>query len=115
MVPRKGEDNMTREEHRTYWKTLVDEQAQSGLPASIFCREHNLKVSQLYRWRRKFQNLTPVRSSNGFIQLIPTMKGSGSGIRVRLFDDLCIEVDRGFDPFTLRAAVETLYSKGSKP
>ena len=106
---------MTREEHRIYWKTLVDEQAQSRLPASIFCREHNLKVSQFYRWRRKFQNLTPVRSSNGFIQLIPTMKGSRSGIRIRLFDDLCIEVDRGFDPFTLRAAVETLYRKGSNP
>ena len=107
---------MTREEHRTYWKTLVDEQGQSGLPASIFCREHNLKVSQFYRWRRKFQNLSPVRSSNGFIQLIPTTsKGSGSGIRIRLYDDLCIEVDRGFDPFTLRGAVETLYSRGSKP
>jgi len=106
---------MTREERRYYWKTLVNEQAQSGLPASVFCREHNLKVSQFYRWHRKFQNLTPVKSSNGFIQLIPTMKGSGSGIRIRLFDDLCIEVDRGFDPFTLHAAVETLYSKGSKP
>ena len=105
---------MTKEERRHYWKTLVDEQAQSELPASVFCLKHNLKVSQFYRWRRKSQNLTPVRSSNGFIQLIPTMKGSGSGIRIRLFDDLCIEVDRGFDPFTLRAAVETLYNKGSK-
>ena len=106
---------MTREERRTYWKRLVEEQGQSGLPASIFCREQNLKVSQFYRWRRKFQNLSPVRSSNGFIQLIPTTsKGTGSGIRIRLYDDLCIEVDRGFDPFTLRGAVETLYSRGSK-
>jgi hypothetical protein len=109
---------MTKEERRTYWKQIVDEQIVSGLSASIFCQEHNLKVSQFYRWRRKFQDLTPVRSSNGFIQLIPTTKGSGSGsgIRIRLFDDLCIEIDRGFDPFTLRAAVETLYTrKGSKP
>jgi hypothetical protein len=106
---------MTNGERRTYWKTQVDEHAQSGLPASIFCQEHNLKVSQFYRWRRKFQNLTTVRSSNGFIQLIPATKGSGSGIRIRLFDDLCIEIDRSFDPFTLRAAVETLYDKGSNP
>ena len=107
---------MTKEEHRSYWKTLVDEQRQSGLPASIFCREHDLKVSQFYRWRRKFQKQTPMRSSNGFIQLIPTTsKGSGSGIRIRFFDGLCIEVDRGFDPFSLRAAVETLYSRGNKP
>ena len=106
---------MTREEHRTYWNTLVEEQAQSGLSASSFCQEHNLKISQFYRWRRKFQNLTPMDSANGFIQLIPTVKGSGSGIRIRLFNDLYIEVDRGFDPFTLRATVETLYSRGSKP
>lgn len=106
---------MTKEERRAYWKQIVDEQIASGLSASVFCQEHNLKVSQFYRWRRKFQNLSPVRSFNGFIRLIPTTKGSGSGIRIRLFDDLLIEVDRGFDPFTLRAAVETLYRKGGKP
>jgi hypothetical protein len=106
---------MTQEERRAYWKQIVDGQIVSGLSASVFCQEHSLKVSQFYRWRRKFQNLSPVRSSNEFIRLIPTTKGSGSGIRIRLFDDLLIEVDRGFDPFTLRAAVETLYRKEGKP
>jgi hypothetical protein len=53
-----------------------------------------------------------VRSSKGFIRLIPTSQGSGSGVRIRLFDDLSIELDRGFDPFTLLAAVETLCRKG---
>jgi hypothetical protein len=106
---------MSKKERRTYWKQIVDEQIASGLSAPIFCQEHNLKVSQFYRWRRKFQDLTLVRSPNGFIQLIPTTTESGSGIRIRLLDDLCIEIDRGFDPFTLRAAVETLSSKGRKP
>ncbi|MFQ5917589.1 MAG: hypothetical protein ACE5I0_07250 [Candidatus Binatia bacterium] len=106
---------MTKEERRSYWKAIVDEQIQSGLSAPSFCREHHLKVSQFYWWRRRFQKQTPMGSSDGFIELIPSSKGSGSGIRIRLFDELCIEVDRGFDPFTLRAAVETLYSKGSKP
>ena len=103
---------MTKEEQRTYWQKIVDEQIASGLSAPVFCQEHNLKVSQFYRWRRKFQNLSPVKSSDEFIQLIPSTKGAGSGIRIRIFDDLFIEIDRGFDPLTLRAAVETLYSKG---
>jgi hypothetical protein len=103
---------MTKEQRRTYWKQIVDEQIASGLSASVFCQEHDLKVSQFYGWRRKFQNLSPVKSSNEFIQLIPSIKGSGSGIRIRIFDDLFIEIDRGFDPVTLRAAVETLYRKG---
>jgi len=106
---------MTREERRDYWKTLVDEHSQSGLSASSFCLEHHLKVSQFYRWRRSFKSHTPIRPSDGFIELVPSSKGSGSGIRIRLFDDLCIEVDRGFDPLSLRVAVETLYSRGSKP
>jgi hypothetical protein len=103
---------MTKEERRTYWKQIVDEQIASGLSAPVFCQEHNLKVSQFYCWRRKFQNLSPVSSSNEFIQLIPSIKGLDSGIRIRIFDDLFIEIDRGFDPLTLRAAVDTLYRNG---
>ena len=103
---------MSKEEHRAYWKQIVDEQIASGLSAPVFCQEHNLKISQFYRWRRKFQNLSPVRSSKEFIQLIPSTRDSGSGIRIRIFNDLVIEIDRGFDPVTLRAAVETLYGKG---
>ena len=41
---------MTSEERRHYWKTLVDEQSQSGLSASNFCLEHN-KVSRFVRVR----------------------------------------------------------------
>ena len=104
---------MTKEERRTYWKTLVDEQIQSGLSAPSFCREHHLKVSQFYWWRRRFQKQSSMRPSDGFIELIPSSKAPGSGIRIRLFGELYIEVDRGFDPFTLRAAVETLYSRAN--
>ena len=103
---------MTKEERRTYWKQIVDEQIASGLSAPVFCQEHNLKISQFYRWRRKFQNLSPVSTSNEFIQLIPSIKGLDSGIRIRTFDDLFIEIDRGFDPVTLRAAVNTLCRNG---
>lgn len=103
---------MTKEERRTYWKQIVDEQTASGLSAPAFCQEHNLKSSQFYRWRRKFQNSSHGQSRNGFIQLIPETKSSGSGVSIRIFNDILIEVDRGFDPATLRMAVETLYLRG---
>jgi hypothetical protein len=105
---------MTKEERRTYWKQIVDEQIQSGISALSFCKEHHLKVSQFYWWRRRFQKKSSMESSDGFIELVPSSKGSRSGIRIRLFNDLCIEVDRGFDPFTLRATVETLHSRANK-
>lgn len=101
---------MTKEERRTYWKNLVNQQAQSGLNTPAFCRDHNLKVSEFYRWRQRFKNRPPVRSSKGFIELIPSLKDSGSGIRIRIFHDLSIEVERGFDPGTLRSVIEALGS-----
>jgi hypothetical protein len=32
---------MAKEERRTYWKQIVDEQIASGLSAPVFCQEHN--------------------------------------------------------------------------
>jgi hypothetical protein len=106
----KGEDNMTKKERLTYWKQVVDEQTLSGLSVSSFCLHHNLKASQFYRWRRKFKSQNAPGSSDGFIELIPSLKDSSSGIRIRLFHELCIEVERGFDPVTLRAVIHALYS-----
>ena len=99
---------MTNEERRTYWETLVDEQIQSGLSASEFCIQRDLKLAQFYRWRRRFTQPPPVGSSDGFIQLIPSLKNSKSGIRIRLVNDISIEVERDFDPVTLRAVIHAL-------
>ena len=103
---------MTREERRSYWQHIVEEQALSGLDASVFCRKHKIKMPQFYRWRSKFQDIKHEESTAAFIQLIPEGSNPDSGIRVRIFNDLFIEVDRGFDPLTLRTAVETLYRRG---
>ena len=39
----KGGDVMNKEEHRSYWKTLVDEQRQIGLSVSIFRHYRKIK------------------------------------------------------------------------
>jgi hypothetical protein len=101
---------MTKEERYTYWKNLIDEQAQSGLNAPAFCSEQNLKLAQFYRWRRRFKNHSARRSPNGFMELVPSSKDSCSGIRIRLLHDLSIEVERGFDPVTLQAVIQALSS-----
>jgi hypothetical protein len=103
---------MRKEERRTYWKQIVDEQAASGLEGSAFCRKHNIKIPQFYRWRSKFQNIYQERTTASFIQLIPNARKPESGIRIRVFENVFIEIDRGFDPVTLCAAVETLHHMG---
>ena len=93
---------MTREERRSYWQHIVEEQALSGLEASVYCRKHKIKIPQFYRWRSKFQAMPHEEPTAAFIQLIPGESCQDSGIRVRIFDELIIEVDRGFDPLTLQ-------------
>ena len=99
---------MTHEERIAYWRELVDEQAQSGLSASAFCRDRDLKVPQFYRWRRRFRPSQDRQASSGFLALIPTSDENRSGVRIRLGAGVSIEVDRGFDPPTLRKVVETI-------
>jgi hypothetical protein len=106
---------MTKEERHTYWKNLVDEQAQSGLNAPAFCSEHNLKLAQFYRWRRRFKNYSAKRSPNGFMELVRSSKNSCSGIRIRLPHDLSIEVERGFDPVTLQDVIHVLKNWAIEP
>ena len=103
---------MTREERRSYWKHIVAEQAASGLDASAFCRKHDIKIPQFYRWRRKFLEINNnEKSLTQFVQLIPDISNQDSGIRVRFSNNLFIEIDRSFDPITLRVAVEVLCSR----
>jgi len=100
---------MTREERSAYWKNLVDQQTESNLSGAAFCREHNINPQRFYHWRRRFKENEPGAMSTGFFQLVPCSPQSpGSGIRIHLGHELHIEIDRGFDPFTLRTVVETI-------
>jgi transposase-like protein len=90
------------------WRALVVNQAGSGLSAAAFCRNHHLNLHQFYQWRRRFENEQPKSPSAGFVQLVPCSKEAKSGIRLRLGDELSIEVERGFDPLTLRAVIEAI-------
>ncbi len=97
----------TKEERRAHWFTIIAEQATSGMNIAAFCREKQINRHQFHSWRRRFREQQPC--TGGFLELIPgRVAGTGSGIRINPGNKLIIEVERGFDPFTLRAVVETL-------
>lgn len=98
---------MTRAERRTHWRTIIENQAASGMSIAAYCRDAQIRPSYFYTWRRRLREQQPY--TGGFLELIPgRLPGVASGIRIHLGARLVIEVERGFDPFTLRAAVETL-------
>lgn len=99
---------MSKEERRAHWHAIIEEQATSGMSITAFCRGKQIKPQQFHSWRRRFREQP---CAVGFLQLIPDgALETGSGIRIHPGRKLIIEVARGFDPFTLRAVVETLRS-----
>jgi transposase-like protein len=99
---------MTRAERRTHWRTIIEHQTTSGVSIASYCRDAQIKPSYFYSWRRRLREQQPC--AGGFLELIAgrMTEAATSGIRIRLGGKLSIEVERGFDPFTLRAVVETL-------
>ena len=99
---------MTRAERRAHWRTIIEKQATSGVSVAAYCRNVQIKPSCFYTWRRRLRDQQPC--AGGFLELIPDRltEAAASGVRLRLSGKLYVEVDRGFDPFTLRAVVETL-------
>jgi hypothetical protein len=104
---------MSREERVTRWRGLVQEQARSGMSAATFCKENQLNLHSFYSWRRRFNTESDAKVTGAFLELVPSSKLQDSGIRIRLDERLSIELDRGFDPSTLRNAIDTLCGKGS--
>jgi len=107
---------MTKQERSGYWQSLVSKQIDSGLTAAAFCREHQINRDRFYYWRRRFQNEESGEAHLGaFLELVPYEKKSSAGVHIRLGNGLTIEVDRGFDPVTLRATIQTICHGEPRP
>lgn len=104
---------MTRKERVTHWQGLVQEQVRSGMSAAAFCKGNQLNLHCFYSWRRRFKDESDAKVTGAFLELVPSCKIQDSGIRIRLGERLSVELDRGFDPRTLRTAIDALCGKES--
>lgn len=92
---------MTNEERNSHWLKIIESQKASGMTVSAYCRAERIGANYFYKWRRRLFNQ---EAGGGFIEL----KTLDAGVRIRLNEKLCIEVERNFDPDVLQAVVETL-------
>jgi hypothetical protein len=106
-----GGSAMTREERVTHWQRRAQEQAQSGMSAAAFCKDHQINLQRFYSWRRRFMPQSDTQLTGGFLELVPSSKIQGSGIRIRLDERHSIELDRGFDASSVRTAIDALCEK----
>jgi hypothetical protein len=93
---------------RRQWKKHVEAWRASGLSQAQYCRRHNLKVHCLVYWRKKFarKNQDPV----SFVQLkLPHDFQVTRPAAIKIAVGRCrIEIQRGFDPETLKQLIHTL-------
>jgi len=98
-------------EKRRFWKQQIEHWKESGLTQTEFCRLHNLKTHQLTYWKKRFhskQEQVSLVELQWKPALQPTLSPSGSPLRLILNDQYRIDIDRGFDPFTLQQVVLSL-------
>jgi transposase-like protein len=105
---------MTKEDRASYWQKLVQEQAESGDNGAAFCKDHQINPQRFYFWRRRFKGESHAsKGTRAFLELVPSSKIQGSGIRIRLDERLWIELESYFDSRTLRKAIDALCGQGS--
>ena len=97
---------MTIEERYAHWSNIIETQKTSGLSIAAYCRNQQIRSNDFYAWRRRISKRQI--TGQGFLELSPSVvSSSDTGIRI-VFGNLCIEVQRHFDPATLRTVVACL-------
>lgn len=99
------------EETRRFWKEQIQGWQESDLSQLEYCRKHNLIPHRFTYWKQKL--VKPVKTPASLVQV--NMKADfnsapaySSPLRLVFNNQYHIEIDRGFDPITLRQLVHAL-------
>ena len=102
---------LEREEKRRHWETRIRDWEQSGLRQTEYCRQNGLKIRNFGYWKRRLnQSSTDVSFVSLQVQsnIFQTACSSAASLKVVLGRGQKIEVDKGFDPTTLKRLIYTL-------
>lgn len=106
---------MTQEQRATYWQNLINAHSRSSLSVTEFCRDHQINRQRFYIWRQRFKSQPHAPVTGAFLELVASSKNGESGIRLRMDQDMAIELDNGFDPATLRQVISVLRVQSCLP
>ena len=79
-----------QESRREFWRRLVAQQQQSGVPVRAFCRQRRASEHSFYRWRKRLGAQLPVKfalvevnaASSGNAIPIEVLFASGERLRI---------------------------------
>ncbi len=83
----------SHEQRRRFWQQHVEGWQQSGLSQIAYCRSHDLKVQQFYRWRRRIMAAAPRPVSFLPVTLAAPTRQPPASIRIHTPNGFTIEID----------------------
>jgi transposase-like protein len=83
----------SHEQRRRFWRQHVEGWQQSGLSQIAYCRSHDLKVQQFYRWRRRIMDAAPRPVSFLPVTIASAPRQAAAAIRIQTPNGFTIEVD----------------------
>ncbi len=84
---------LTRQQKRRFWQQHVEGWQQSGLNQSAYCRRHDLKTQQFYRWRQRIMATAQSPVSFLPVALAAAPRDSQPSIRIHTPNGFSIEID----------------------
>ena len=111
------EQKPAKESAAARWRKLIEQQRQSGLPVSAYCRERGLSAASMFVWKRRLRPAGAPSGRQTFkpVQVVSkTLRQSAEhqdgAIELRLRDGHHLLVQRGFDRQLLIELVQVLES-----
>ena len=97
------------------WQRIIRRQRESGQSIAEFCRQERISLGSFHWWKRRFQQGGDRPPAAGFVELVADGDPPApSGVELRLGGGVEIHLSRGFDPETLRAALQVVVAPESR-
>ena len=125
-----SEQKSPKEDAASRWRKLIDQQRESGLSVSVYCRERGISAASLFAWRRRLRPASGFPGAEMFkpVKLLTESKRRSADDAEPVaiespgvsFIELCLPgerrliVRRGFDRGLLLDLLDALEPKSSR-
>ena len=118
-----SEQKSAKETAAERWRKLIEQQRESGLPVSAYCRERGISAASMFAWRRRLRPASALPGAEIFkpVKIVSSAVGSAHGqsdsvieLPAASFIELCLPGDRrlmvrrGFDRQLLLEVIDAL-------
>ena len=112
-----SEQKPKKETAAARWRKLIEQQRESGLAVSAYCRERGISAASMFAWKRRLRpgSERPVAATFKRVKVVPETLGRSTdhpdtAIELRLRGGRHLIVRPGFDHQLLAELVEALES-----